>query len=104
MPPLRCASATTCMASVDLPEDSGPKISMTRPRGRPPTPSATSSARAPVWMASMAIEPFSPIRMMDPLPNCLSMTLIASAIDRCFFSWTDIPTSAAGPLHAACHR
>ena len=35
MPPLRCASATTCMASVDLPEDSGPKISTTRPRGRP---------------------------------------------------------------------
>ena len=32
-----------------MPDDSGPKISMTRPRGRPPTPSARSSDRAPVW-------------------------------------------------------
>src|SRR5512143_765597 len=79
MPPLRCASATTCMASVDLPDDSGPKISTTRPRGKPPTPSAKSSDSAPVWMASMAIVPFSPMRMMDPLPNCLSLAANATS-------------------------
>src|ERR1043165_9836574 len=79
MPPLRCASATTCMARVDLPDDSGPKISTTRPRGRPPTPRARSSDNAPVWMDSMHIVVFSPIRMMDPLPNCLSMAANATS-------------------------
>src|SRR6476646_12251828 len=79
MPPLRCASATTCMASVDLPDDSGPKISTTRPRGKPPTPSAKSSDNAPVGMDSMPIDVFSPIRMMEPLPNCLSMAAIATS-------------------------
>src|SRR3954462_7388025 len=79
MPPLRWASATTCMASVDLPDDSGPKISTTRPRGKPPTPSARSSDNAPVWMDSMPIEVFSPIRMMEPLPNCLSMAANATS-------------------------
>src|SRR3954447_2617475 len=79
MPPLRCASATTCMASVDLPDDSGPKISTTRPRGKPPTPRARSSDSAPVWMVSMPIEVFSPIRMMEPLPNCLSMAANATS-------------------------
>src|SRR4029078_3502418 len=79
MPPLRCASATTCMASVDLPDDSGPKISTTRPRGKPPTPRARSSDNAPVWIASMPIVVFSPILMMDPLPNCLSMAANATS-------------------------
>src|SRR3954468_23067111 len=79
MPPLRWASATTCMASVDLPDDSGPKISTTRPRGKPPTPRARSSDNAPVWMVSMPIEVFSPIRMMEPLPNCLSMAANATS-------------------------
>ena len=79
MPPLRCASATTCIASVDLPDDSGPKISTMRPRGKPPTPRARSSDNAPVWMASMPIVVFSPILMMDPLPNCLSMAANATS-------------------------
>jgi hypothetical protein len=42
-PPSRRASAPsamTCSASVVLPDDSGPKISTTRPRGTPPMPSA----------------------------------------------------------------
>ena len=84
MPPLRCASATTCIASVDLPEDSGPKISTTRPRGKPPTPRARSRGRAPVGMASIAIEPFSPIRMMEPFPYCLSIwaSAASSALSR----------------------
>ena len=38
MPPFFWASAITCSASVVLPDDSGPKISMTRPRGTPPMP------------------------------------------------------------------
>ena len=38
MPPAFCASAITCSAMVVLPEDSGPKISLMRPRGNPPTP------------------------------------------------------------------
>ena len=38
----------TCRAMVVLPEDSGPKISTTRPRGKPPTPSAASNEIEPV--------------------------------------------------------
>jgi hypothetical protein len=84
MPPLRCASATTCIASVDLPDDSGPKISTTRPRGRPPIPSAMSSASDPVDTASTAIVAFSPIFMIEPLPNCLSIwaSAMSSALSR----------------------
>ena len=33
-PPAFCACAMTCKAMVVLPEDSGPKISITRPRGK----------------------------------------------------------------------
>ena len=73
MPPFRWASATTCMARVDLPDDSGPKISMTRPRGRPPTPRAMSRGSAPVGMAAIFIDSFSPMRIIEPLPNCLSI-------------------------------
>src|ERR1035437_10267447 len=42
-PPAFWALAITCSINVVLPEDSGPKISMTRPRGMPPTPSARST-------------------------------------------------------------
>ena len=38
MPPRACAEATTVSARVVFPDDSGPKISTTRPRGKPPTP------------------------------------------------------------------
>ena len=38
---------------VVLPEDSGPKISTTRPRGKPPTPSAASKEIAPVGITAM---------------------------------------------------
>ena len=37
----------TCWQTVVLPDDSGPKISVIRPRGMPPTPSARSSAIEP---------------------------------------------------------
>ena len=53
---------------VDLPDDSGPKISTTLPRGRPPTPRARSTASDPVEMASTFMVPFSPIFMIEPLP------------------------------------
>src|SRR2546426_6769134 len=80
MPPRRWASATTWRASVVLPEDSGPKISVTRPRGRPPTPSATSSVMAPVGMTAISSRgPPAPRRMTEPLPNCRSICAIASS-------------------------
>src|SRR6059036_2430202 len=80
MPPRRWASATTWSASVVLPEDSGPKISVTRPRGRPPTPSATSSVMAPVGMTAISSRgPLAPRRMTEPLPNCRSICAIASS-------------------------
>ena len=57
VPPVFCADATAWSASVVLPEAYGPKISMTRPRGNPPTPRAMSMASEPVEMASI----FSPV-------------------------------------------
>src|SRR3972149_2004971 len=52
-----------CWHSVVFPDDSGPKISVTRPRGTPPTPSARSSASDPVEIVSPARGAASP-----PLP------------------------------------
>ena len=43
----------TCSASVVLPDDSGPKISVTRPRGSPPMPRAKSMLIEPVEMEGM---------------------------------------------------
>ena len=48
VPPIFCISAMTCKVSVVLPDDSGPYISIIRPRGSPPTPSAISSPKEPV--------------------------------------------------------
>src|SRR5438477_8765564 len=81
MPPFFCASATVWSASVVFPEDSGPKISTTRPRGRPPTPSAMSSPSEPDEMVSMSIErSFLPSFITEPLPNWRSIW--ESAADR----------------------
>ncbi len=69
----RCARATTCRASVVLPLDSGPKISMMRPLGRPTPPRARSSDRLPVgmpWIWRAATSP-APSGMMEPSPNGL---------------------------------
>ncbi len=52
-PPAFCTSAMACSASVVLPEDSGPKISTTRPRGSPPTPSARSRPIEPLGTTGM---------------------------------------------------
>ena len=59
---------------VVLPEASGPKISVTRPRGIPPTPRAASSEIAPVEMTAIShAVGWAPNRMMAPLPNCRSI-------------------------------
>ena len=86
MPPGFCASAMTCSAMVVLPDDSGPKISITRPRGTPPTPSAASNEMEPVEITAMGTTAsLLPSRMMEPLPNCFSMPDIARSMAR-FFS------------------
>src|SRR6185437_9458105 len=77
-PPRRWAFATTCSASVVLPLDSGPKISVTRPRGMPPIPMAASRLIAPVGMTSTRTRGESaPIRMMAPLPQVFSIWVMA---------------------------
>ena len=74
MPPVFCASAITCSVMVVLPEDSGPKTSTTRPRGKPPTPSAASNEIDPVGMTEIGtMASFDPSRMIEPLPNCFSI-------------------------------
>src|SRR3954447_20574279 len=57
---------------------------MTRPRGRPPTPSATSRAIEPVGMTAICMTGRSPRRITEPLPNCLSICANArsSALSR----------------------
>ena len=68
---------------VVLPDDSGPKISITRPRGTPPTPSAASNEIDPVEMTEMGtIASLLPRRMMEPFPNCFSICERASSTAR----------------------
>src|SRR5207302_5750525 len=56
----------------------------TRPRGTPPTPSATSSWIAPVGMTSTcSLAWCSPSFMMEPLPNCFSICVRARSRLRC---------------------
>src|ERR1051326_6127039 len=77
--------------SVVLPDDSGPKISTMRPRGKPPTPSARSSDRAPDGMAAtLTAASSSPMRMIEPLPNWRSIWVNAlfSAESRAFAAFS----------------
>ena len=67
-PPLLCAFATTESANVVLPEDSGPKISMMRPRGRPRPPSARSRLKAPVAIDGIGASESPSSFMIEPLP------------------------------------
>ncbi len=78
-PPRRWASAMTCWQIVVLPDDSGPKISVIRPRGMPPTPSARSSAIEPVGITSIAVIEWAPSFMIEPVPNCFSIAWMAAA-------------------------
>ncbi len=52
-----------------LPEDSGPKISTMRPRGRPPTPRAMSRENEPVGIEATSTLWVSPSVIMAPSPN-----------------------------------
>ena len=67
-----------------LPEDSGPKISTTLPRGIPPIPSAASTASEPVGMTETGTSGRSPRRMIEPFPNCRSICVSAVSTARHF--------------------
>src|SRR5438270_7366656 len=71
-----------CRASVVLPELSGPKISMTRPRGTPPIPIAASRLNEVVEIEDTSATSRSPRRMIDPLPNFFS--ILSSAASTAF--------------------
>ena len=73
IPPDFWASAPMCRASVVLPEDSGPKTSMIRPRGMPFPPRAMSRLRLPVEMQSMVSFWEAPSGMIAPSPNDFSI-------------------------------
>ena len=65
---------------VVLPEDSGPKTSVTRPRGMPPTPRAASKLMEPVEITAMGSSASrEPSRTIDPFPNCFSICARASS-------------------------
>src|SRR5215203_3417270 len=81
-PPRFCASARTCWHSVVLPDDSGPKISVIRPRGMPPTPIARSRAIDPVGIESTDCRSDVPSFMMEPRPNCFSIDRMAASTAR----------------------
>src|SRR5712691_5112075 len=106
MPPAFCAWAITCSASVVLPEASGPKISTTRPRGKPPTPSAMSTASEPLGIASTFSPAEAPSFMIEPFPNCFSICWIACSMAR-DFSLTTTSCSSRSPKERrrlASHR
>ena len=64
------ALAMICNARVVFPEASGPKISVTLPRGSPPIPSAMSRENEPVEIHGTFLgSSESPSRMMAPSPN-----------------------------------
>src|SRR5207245_5882999 len=55
-----------------------------RPRGKPPPPSARSTAIEPVEMTSIFSSAAAPSFMLDPFPNCFSICRIAWSIARAF--------------------
>src|SRR5688572_26799628 len=70
---------------------------MMRPLGKPPTPSARSTASEPVLSVSTFILALLPSRMIEPSPNCFVMEESASSI---FFSRTWV-AAASAPLEEA---
>src|SRR2546429_7627970 len=106
-PPWRWAFAPTGSASVVLPLDSGPKISVTRPRGIPPIPIAASRLIAPVEIpATRTWGESAPMRMMDPLPQVFSICVIAkvNAFRRSSESFGWSAMIALMGLRASCVR
>ena len=78
---------------VVLPDDSGPKISMMRPQGRPPMPSAMSSPKDPVEIASTSTGcSFLPSRMTEPLPKFRSIWLNAASRAFCLSMLLKFPS------------
>ncbi len=77
IPSFFCASATACKARVVLPDASGPYISITLPRGKPPIPSALSRASELVEITGTSTTGRLPSFIMDPLPNWRSTWDIA---------------------------
>jgi hypothetical protein len=70
-----------CSVIVVLPDDYGPNISITRPRGTPPTPVAASNEIDPVEITAIGpTASFDPSRMIEPLPNCFSSAASAVSI------------------------
>src|SRR2546428_703176 len=69
-----------------------------RPRGKPPTPSARSTAIEPVEITSIFSSAAAPSFMIEPFPNCFSICRIAWSIARVRSSIADgrppSPTSA----------
>ncbi len=82
----------TCSVRVVLPELSGPYISTTRPRGKPPIPKAISSPSDPVEIAGMASRGWSPIFMTEPLPNWRSIW-VSAALSAFFLLSSILPPS-----------
>ena len=69
IPPAFWASAMACSVRVVFPDDSGPKISITLPRGYPPTPRAISSPKEPDGITSIVSSTaLSPSFITVPFP------------------------------------
>ena len=81
-----------CNATVVLPLDSGPYISITLPLGTPPSPNAISRLNEPVGIASiLKLTLASPSFIIEPLPNCFSiLEIAASSAFNLFSSFTII--------------
>ena len=76
---------------VVFPDDSGPKISTTRPRGIPPIPKAMSSPREPVEITgTSAAASAVPNFMTAPLPYCFSICASAKSNARFLSSFSGI--------------
>ena len=105
MPPSAWASAMMCRQTVVLPEPSGPKTSITRPRGIPPTPSAMSSASDPVGITDTpAPAGCSPSFMTAPLPNCFSIcwSVTSSILSRSTLASFSLALWPLGPPARRC--
>jgi len=69
---------------------------MTRPRGKPPTPSAMSSPSEPVEIDSTCMVSFEPNFITEPLPNARSICASAASSAFCLsVPFTDFPDSTS---------
>ena len=82
-PPNFCTSAIACRATVVLPDDSGPYISIILPLGSPPTPRAKSRVSEPVDTALTCKSGLSPSLLIDSSPH--SFLIWERAVSSAFF-------------------